>query len=168
MRVIIYFYPVHLSRYLRAIGRIERQTPIQLQNMGWRVATDMKQLQIKNIITQKFASHYQDYSPWYKEYKRKYGTTMQFWVLRADLIRSLIVKNTRRTKSETVWFAGIPAHVTNSEGKSIAMIGRTHEYGIGKQPRRALFGPSVVEYVNTGRFRKRGDQVLKTVRRNWR
>ena len=137
-------------------------------------------------MTQRFAGGYAPYNTRYARWKEQFAATTGYHVLKGDAIKALTVQKVRVYKWVQIWFSGIPEGVKDTGGKSwlyplgslkgkpksIAMYMYVGEYGGnygkgGKHPKRAVFGPSMVEYSRQGQ-KKRGGEYLKDIERQWR
>lgn len=165
-----YFYPGHLSRWFKALSRVEREANIQKRTLPFLAAEDYKHLLIGNILSQKYSSQYAPYNPRYAQWKtQRMLRGSSFWNLYGDLIRNIMVFNHGNGV-----MAGIPAGVYDRGGKSwfstrqshvgrakpIAMYGQVMEFGLGNHPARPVFLPTAMEYSNLGWWRRgRASQV---------
>ena len=166
-----------INRITTASRRVNQVARIQSWLHPYECSTDYKNLLKNAILTQKYALSFSPYSPRYAEWKTvKMLRGSHFWRLYGDLLRSIVVE-----KRGDGWFAGIPSTAYDSGGKSwfstrkqrrggpkpIAMYARVMELGLNNHPARAVFGPALREYIDTG-WRKRGEQSLKRIGAAWK
>ena len=165
------------SMLLAAVDRIEAQARVQQSQHPYECAVEFRQLLIRNIVTQKYASRYARYSQRYAHWKSQVmGFGLDYWKLSGDLLRSLTAFKTTRG-----YMAGIPAGVLDSGGKSwdgdsqnpvgdreyVAKYAAKLEMGGHNQPARPLFKPTTEEYAVAG-FPIKGRESLKRMSRVWR
>lgn len=170
----ISFVQMDLRRILGATLKEERIVEAEVNSMQFRCATDFLSLLRRNIMTQKFAGTYARLNPKYRAWKEQYGRSgLNFWSLFGDLVKSLERRREgTRTKKTSKFFVGIPRGARDKGGKSwfgkgdkgppksINFYATMGEYGRRGQPARPLFGPTQDEYVNSGRWAKRGVESL--------
>lgn len=129
----------------------KEQTPIRFAR---RYVADI----IHAIGSQKYADQYLHYgwskgSERYYKWKLKYGMSPEkYWVLYGDLLL-----NVRYWKKRAGWFAGVPAGVKDSGGKSWRSSGRSSSRKSGKKKEIAAYG-WIMEGSGTGdpQFHGRG------------
>jgi len=168
--------PRDIERLRRSLLDVLNTSRMESKLLPQRNATDLKQLLIRNILTQKYALGYAPYSPRYAAWKTQ---TMlmgsHFWRLYGDLLKNI----TAQCKGKA-WFAGIPAGILDSGGKSwfstrqsrvgkrkyIGMYARVMEFGYANHPARSVFIPTQEEYIKAG-WINRGGESLKKVGNRW-
>lgn len=166
----------HFRRIIFAIEKMISMAILQKKDLPYKSAIDYKQLLVQNILTQKYASTYSPYSPWYAHWKT---VTMlsgsHFWRLYGDLLKAITTR-----QATNGYFSGVPSGVMDSGGKSlfgtrknprgkrkpIAMYGRVMEGGLNNHPARPVFGPTRDEYARSG-WPVRGRESLKKIGNQW-
>lgn len=173
----IEFDPKDLTRAFLALDRLDSIVTTQQSELPYRCAVDFKNLVINNILTQKYSAQYAPYSGRYAHWKT---VTMlrgsHFWSLYGDLL-----KNITAFRFDNGWMGGVPAGAMDSGGKSwfgtrqnrvgsrksIAMYGRTMEYGLNNHPARPVFQPSTAEFISGG-YSVRALESLRKIVVGWR
>ncbi len=170
----IRFNQIDLSRILFALAKVESMAMLQATDLPYHAAVDYSNLVIGNIHSQKFLHTWAPLNKRYQSWKkrRQFGKTSKHWVLFGDLVNKI-----SPTKFGKGWLGGVMPGVMDSGNKSwfgdsppkeIAWYGRMGEYGRRGQPARAVFGPTLDEYMsdNDG-IDKRGKESLRKIGNNW-
>jgi hypothetical protein len=168
-----------ISRYLRALKRIERAVNREKVELPYRCAVDYVNLLRYNIMTQKGMGSYPPYNPRYESWKSQYFATTGFWVMRGSIINSLTVYRAGHVQR---WVGGLPPNAGSVPGsswfgppgtgrpKSINMYAYVNEYGGNYggayHPPRPIFRPTKIEYQRSG-FGKRVKESKDLIGRSW-
>ena len=172
-----------LRRALSACDKLEAAALQQMDTLPRRQAKAYQMLVTANIVTQKFAAMYPRYTERYAHWKTVIMLRgSHFWNLFGDLLRALSTfAVTVRKKTARAWMGGIHQSAMDSGGKSwfgtpkarrgepksIAMYGRTMEFGLAGHPKRPVFTPTAEEYAASGWIAS-GRAALIVIGRAWR
>ena len=173
-----------VRRLKRALDRVHSQVRTQSNEVPRQIAAGYQQRLIANITSGKFVPGYAKYHPSYQKWKLKHGRLgfPSYWRLFGDLVKAIgSYKVGAYEGIDHAWFAGVPAGVTDTGGKSwtgqgnkgtskeIAWYGRIAEQGAsGEQdhPARPVFEPTFDEHETEAG--QKAEQGLLKVSEYWR
>lgn len=176
-----------LTKWLRALDRIEAEARRQSREAPRKESIDYKHLLVGNIMGQRHMSGYAAYNTRYAAWKAQYGRAHGYWQLFGDLVRNIVSTRTTypfgTSQLTYAFFSGIPAGVKDSGGKSwfgrghkgaskdIAWYARIMEKGSASggqvHPARPIFEPTMEEYAQSG-WITRGAEALNEIGKRWR
>jgi hypothetical protein len=171
-----YLNPSDLDRMMRALNKLEATAKRLENDFPRKNSIDYAMLLRQNIHSQKHMSGYPPYNERYAEWKEQYALYDEgYWKAMGSLVSAITFWKEQHGR----WRSGVPEGAydtggtswfgTGAEGedKPIAMYARTIEYGLGKQPERPIFRPTLKEYKAT-KYMERGREAIRELKRQWR
>jgi len=157
------------QRHYRARRKTYSTAKRANKDMQRLCAIDYQILVRDNLVSQKFVFLYPKYGKKYAQYKLRTVGHLKTWRLFDDLFNSITAFRIGGTTHSETWMGGVPDTARNREGKSIAMYGKTVEFGHSrvKFKKRPLFIPTGQLYSRK-KWPERGQQALNKVKRQWK
>ena len=148
----------YLVKLRKALENVGLETKRQFRTPGYAIrqcSYEYLKLLRGNILKEAFAGSYGSYSKKYDEWKQESGPLgyPAWWMLTGDLVTSLTFWKGAQSGSVARWHSGIPAGKSGgsspwSKGRRpIALYARALEEGLGRQPKRPVFAPTLQQFL---------------------